>query len=52
MKKVHIKVGDWVRFYQRDKVVIARVEYLPVGVQYAETELGRVRMEDVFEVRS
>jgi len=50
------KVGDWIRFYQQDKLVIGIVQYITKDRYTSDemymTDLGMVDQDSVLEVRS
>ena len=48
------KIGDWVRFYQNGKLVIAVVQYTKIdilGYAVLQTDAGEIRAENVLETR-
>ena len=48
------KIGDWVRFYQNGKLVIAVVQYTKrdiLGYAVLQTDAGEVRADNVLETR-
>lgn len=50
------KVGDWVRFYQNEKMVIGVVQYVRTGKCYEaeqiiDTDVGGTDSSEVMEVR-
>lgn len=52
-----IIVGDWIRFYRGDKMVIAVVQYIGKQQYYpwgdeARTDICRVAFKDILEVRT
>lgn len=55
MKLEDIQAGDWVRFYQNNRLVIGRVEYITKENSYyaaaVKTDIGAVNINGVMEVR-
>lgn len=52
--KLNAKVGDWVRFYQNNHLVIGVVQYTvkdSLGYMQLKTDLGSVDERYVLEVR-